>query len=172
VREGLPLDLTLLESTLDGMCAYHAPLEHGSEVAWSLYLIRRLNLDLTSETAEAVSRMRDNCSLLLLMDLVKLGNVMRPLPDMSEIVERAERPGAPASEDWLLAYEFSRNGWADPAHFISEPHWAELRTRQVGFFTSYSETQDDVVLAIEDQHPDDQDESGDDGAYAPHSGGY
>lgn len=121
---------------LNELCAHHAPLEHGSEVTWGLYLIHRLGLTVDSEAARSVLRMKDNCSLLLLRDLDSRSRVDGQALDWGDVTARAEAAEAPTSSDWLLAYEFARNGWANDDSFTALPYWKELLTLRVAFFES------------------------------------
>ena len=133
---GRPLELGRIADTMNGICYYHAPLEHGSEVAWSLYVIRELGLTLDASAAARVARMLDNCALLLLLDLISRGSVQSPIPDVSSILARAGDPLARVSEDWLLAYECARTKWCSDVHFQSENRWKELLQAGVAFFPS------------------------------------
>lgn len=87
---GLKLPVRRLARTMNEMCMYHAPFEHGSEVAWSLATLRDHQLTLSAGPAKAVAQMQDNCSLLLLWDMINSGKVAGGGPDMSGPVSRAE----------------------------------------------------------------------------------
>jgi hypothetical protein len=82
--------------------------------------------------------MQDNCSLLLLLEFISRGKISGAVPDITEVVSRAESPDAWKSENWLLAYECARNGWASDKHFQSEDHWAELLKLGISFFSTNS----------------------------------
>lgn len=131
---GYQLDLAAIGETLNEIFLYHAPLEHGSEVAWSLYILRELGLKVSSDAAARVVRMRDNCSLLLLMEATTSGMIDGTPPPLTGVIAKAEDPNAPVSEDWLLAYEAGRLGWANDGAFQALAHWAELRKLGVRFF--------------------------------------
>lgn len=135
-RAGLRIDKRALSQAMNEMCSYHAPFEHGSEVAWSLSIIRDHGLTVTEESADLVAGMRDNCSLLLLWDLIDSGKVEGGGPDMTSAVQRAEHVDAWRSEDWLLAYEACRRGWANDKEFRKQTHWNELLKLGVAFFLS------------------------------------
>lgn len=133
---GRIVDLDRFEEVLNELCLHHAPLEHGSEVTWALYLLHRLGLTVHSDAAEAVLAMKDNCSLILLRDLQSRKRVGGTGLDWSSVHSRAEDQDAHKGSDWLLAYEFARNGWAGDQHFRSQPHWNELLDLDVEFFVS------------------------------------
>ncbi len=136
---GIPVDAVSLERAMNEMCAYHAPFEHGSEVAWSLSIIREHDLAVSSEAARLVSNMEDNSSLLLLWDLDRLGRVEGGA-DMNAAAIRATHPDAWKSADWLLAYEAARHGWSSDAELRKQPQWKELLDLGVAFLLDFAPT--------------------------------
>lgn len=126
--------LTRFESVLNDICIHHADREHGSEVTWALYLTFRLGAHLYEETALKVLGMQDNCAVILLRSLEAAGQVDGPILDWTPVIARAEDMSCPTSEDWLLGYEFARNGWASPRAFKSLPYWQELLDLGVAFY--------------------------------------
>lgn len=136
LRRGQQANLARFEEVLNEVAAHHAPLEHGSEVTWALYMLHRLGLKVDSVAAEAVVKMEDNCSLILLRDLEVANRVTTSLLDWSAVIARVEDSNAPNGSDWLLAFEFARNCWANPASFVAMPHWNELIQLGVEFYES------------------------------------
>lgn len=130
---GRELDKGRISDTLNQLCWYHAPFEHGSEVAWSLHILRMLALEVDLSAAERIAQMQDNSSLLLLLDFVAR-KAISGSPDMSAALARASHPLAYRSEDWLLGYEATRNGWIGTKHFSTQSHWQELLKADVSFF--------------------------------------
>jgi hypothetical protein len=131
---GMTLNTSMIEKTLNQLCIYHAPFEHGSEVSWSLHILMHLGLKLDSKAARLVAQMQDNCCLLLLIDFVKSGRIFGHRPNISPIEDRADHSLAPYSEDWLLGYEMYRSGWIGGSAFKKEAHWNELLNAKVAFF--------------------------------------
>lgn len=127
------IDFGLFEEVLNDLCDYHAQREHGSEVTAALHMMRTLKLPLSEVAARNISRMNDSCSLLLLFEAID-ANRVKVRPDMTDPINRAEDPEAWRSEDWLLAYECARNRWSNPAAINSQPHWAEILSKNVTFF--------------------------------------
>lgn len=134
VSLGFTLSNGPIEESLNGVVEHHARLEHGATVTWALYMLLNLGLSLSSDIADLASGMRDNCSLLVLRDLIGRGRVAGSVPTMSGAIARAEAPGVLASSDWLLGYEFARNGWASDAEVRKQPHWKELLDLKVKFY--------------------------------------
>lgn len=141
VSLGLALSNDAIEESLNGIVEHHSRLEHGATVTWALYMLLNLGLSLTSESASLASSMRDNCSLIVLRDLVARGRVTGTAPTMSEATRRAETSGVLSSSDWLLGYEYARNGWSSDAEVKKHAHWKELLDLGVKFYA-----QDDVDL--------------------------
>lgn len=141
LRAGRIVSLNRFEEVLNELCFHHAPLEHGSEVTWALYLLHRLGLRVHSDAAGAVLAMKDNSSLILLRDLQSRQRVGGTGLDWSSVLSRAEDLDAHKGSDWLLAYEFARNGWSSDKHFRAQPHWNELLHLDVEFFVSPPELQ-------------------------------
>jgi hypothetical protein len=51
--------------TLEELCRYHAPLQHGYEVAWAVWFAVEFGLKLSDEVAAAVSRVEDDSVVLV-----------------------------------------------------------------------------------------------------------
>jgi len=135
---GLDLNKSLIAETLNDLCRFHAPLENGAEVVWSLTILRALDLIVDSDAARAIAKMEDNCSLLLLRDLFGLSLVGGQALDWDPVVHRAEAAEALDNSDWLLAYEFIRNGWADQSALTDQAHWRDALLVDIGFFESWA----------------------------------
>lgn len=107
----LPVKTDRLQEVLNVMCVDHARLNHGFEVAWILTVMRDLDIPLEATSARLVADMEDNCSLLLLIDMVHRKFVDA---DISKALTRAEADDALSSTDWLLAYECRTRKWCAP----------------------------------------------------------
>jgi len=58
--------------------------------------------------------------------------------DWDPVVDRAEAAEALDNSDWLLAYEFIRNGWADQSALTDQAHWRDALLVDIGFFESWA----------------------------------
>lgn len=134
ISAGHRIDRDRAAEVLNEICEYHAPFERGFQVSWAMTTLLILGRPMTEEAAQAVSRMQDNCCLLLLFNFIDLNMVGPSSPDMSAAIARAEDADAFNSNDWLLGYECARNSWTAGAAFLSEAHWAELLQRDIAFF--------------------------------------
>lgn len=131
---GLPLDDSRLEEVLNAACMRHAKFNHGFEVSWIIEILRELSLPLDVTVAKQVAEMQDNCSLLLLMNMVQGSSKMKASVDISSALTRAESYGALSSNDWLLAYEARRNKWCRPNRWDGSAAWKELYDARIKFF--------------------------------------
>lgn len=136
---GLDVGNDRLVEVLNEACESHAALDHGFEVAWILTILRDLGLPLETSTAQRVATMDDNCSLVLLMDMLQSSAGLRSVVDMTGALRRAEAPEALSSADWLLAYEFRVARWCAPKKWDSIPQWKELNTAKVRFLVPHSQ---------------------------------
>lgn len=130
----IPIDRDLVEVTLNHLCMQHSSLEHGSEVAWSLAIIRFLGGRVRADVASNILKMADNTCIILAMDAVKSEKIDGSEPDTSAVLERAEAAQAHHGRDWLLAYECTRLAWAANADLVSDAPWAALLKSEVRFY--------------------------------------
>lgn len=133
-RLSYPLDKAKIARMCDQVIRDHAPLSHDSEVAWALSMCRDLNIDVSVEAVRVVSRMHSSVCALLLLHLEALGKTSAPV-DLS--YWKSFRNSTSLWEDlWLLSYEAGVRGWGGftEAHVAADPHFNELRLRNVRFY--------------------------------------
>ena len=58
-----------LRAVLTELCLFHGPLQHGFEVAWSLWMARSLRIDLPSSVSSALKNVDDDIVALVALDL-------------------------------------------------------------------------------------------------------
>jgi len=87
---------------LDAIILRHAPLAHGSEVAWSLWAAIQFDVDLTAAAAEAISQMDDDVVALLALHANDRGRFPAGALDPTPWQNAANLPEALSSEHWLL----------------------------------------------------------------------
>jgi hypothetical protein len=130
--------------TLEELCRYHAPLQHGYEVAWAVWFAVEFGLKLSDDIAGAVSRVEDD-SVALVSLHARERNLMDPDP---EIVWRSWLTRDQLNlEHWLAAYEISVKGWLTPpdgADFIAtHPFFSSLRQHSVSFYSTATDESGD-----------------------------
>lgn len=128
-------DSAALRETLESLCLYHAPLQQGTEVAWSLWLARSLGIDLSASVAQAIAQMDDDIVALVALDLQSLG--LLPLTQ-TPLWQTRMAADHLYSEHWLLCYEASVKGWlssSDGSDYIgNDPFFSLLRNNDVQFY--------------------------------------
>jgi signal transduction histidine kinase len=67
-----------LKEALESICLHHASLHQASEVAWALWMAKRLNISLSSEVANAVETVDDDIVALVALELYSKGLIPEP----------------------------------------------------------------------------------------------
>jgi len=113
----------------------HAPLGHGSEVAWSLWIAIVFNCGIEEKSANAASYMDDSVVGLLLLDCAqrKLIKGSFDLSHLSSFMTGEEL----RNEMWLFAYEANVKGWLPNSggDFVErDPQFALLKQEHISFY--------------------------------------
>jgi hypothetical protein len=122
-------------NAVEGICAYHAPLQQGNEVAWALWLAKQLGVSISKPIGDRIAKIDDDVVALITLDLNKAG-----LLDASGFPKwRAYMSTANLYDDhWLLAYEAHEQGWLPPRggtdYVGADPFFAILRAHNVRFY--------------------------------------
>jgi hypothetical protein len=132
---GYPINRRKATMFCASIIAERAPLEHHSEVAWSLWLALELGLRLNLDTATIVSKMRSSVCALVTLHLKSEGLIPSSL-DTSFWRGFLDREGLRGGM-WLLAYEASFKGWLPDLvnnFCAADPFFAELKQAGVYFY--------------------------------------
>jgi hypothetical protein len=137
-RLGYPLNKTRLSRLINSLISDHAPLEHHSEVAWCMWMCKDLDLSLNAENIDLVSEMSSSICTLILLDLSNSGALIMPLS--STRWKQFERKEALWEDLWMLSYEAGIRCWGgmSDAHIRLDPHFDELRKKNVHFYDTSS----------------------------------
>jgi hypothetical protein len=124
-----------LAETFDSIIERHAPLAHGSEVAWCLWGALRFGVSISERSARKVFLMSDDVVALLALHAEKKGLIPTRAVDHSIWTESVQRPNALCEEHWLLSYEAVSRGWLSaPVAWNKAPFFTALRHAGVRFF--------------------------------------
>lgn len=135
-RQSVAWDRSAVAGVLNRLVREHAPLEHGFEVSWALWAIGVLALRLDARAAKAVAAMQDNVSLLVYLSLTELGLVSKPeAPARFSMLESSTV--AQRTDDWLLAYESTRQGWLAVPGVLADPFMSQMLKAKVSFLTGF-----------------------------------
>lgn len=129
---GYQLDRSRLTRLVNSLLGEHAPLEHHSEVAWCLWICKELGLSISQANIDLVAEMNSAVCALILLDLAASGSLAKSPPASKWKV--VERPDALWEDSWMLSYEAGVRGWVSDTHIQADPHFNELRSRNVRFY--------------------------------------
>lgn len=129
---GYPLNRGTIGDTLALIVTRHAPLAHGSEVAWALWAHIQLDIPLDASELRAVEAMDDPVVALLALDAAQRG--LTPHPPASAVWNNMMTVGELTDSGWLLAYEAALKGWLPSGHLAQDADFAAMRNANVEFY--------------------------------------
>jgi hypothetical protein len=124
-----------LGTAIESICAYHAPLQQGNEVAWALWLAKKMNVNVSKVVGDKIARLDDDVVALVALDLNQLG-----LLDASGFPKWRGYMTAASLYDnhWLVTYEAHEQGWLPSRtsndYVAADPFFSILRTHRVRFY--------------------------------------
>lgn len=134
-----------LSRSVEELCRYHAPLQHGYEVAWAIWIAVQFKLRISDEAAALVSMVEDDSVALAALHAREL-DLMKP--DPNPIWRSWLTTEHLNQEHWLAAYEFGIKGWLTPvngADYIgAHKFFSVLREHSVSFYDMH--TADDIEV--------------------------
>ena len=133
---GLLVDVGAFGAAAEAIAIRHAPMGHGSEVAWILWASITHNVPLSDITASAVCKMDDNLVALLALHAKASGLAPAALDvtGWSKLMTTDQL----RTENWLIAYEASVQGWLPSVgtndHIASDAFFSAIRAAGVSFY--------------------------------------
>lgn len=133
---GHGLDLARLEEVLNSIIVHHAPLGHGSEVAWGITGLLRFGRPMSATASTEVALITDPVVALPFLHALHSGLVpTRPsLTTVSSFMTTDDL----YAKQWLLSYEANVKGWLPSVgtadHVRADPAFASLKTAGVSFY--------------------------------------
>jgi hypothetical protein len=139
-------DRSSIGDVIHSMIHKSAPLNHSSEVAWSLWAALIFGLTISKAAVNEVAKMADDCCTLLLLHIAERG--LTTTKPRATTVTRLLYPGVLRGPHWLVVYEALLNGWVtlptSTDYIGSDPVFEFLRQRDVHFYdTSEVEEEED-----------------------------
>jgi hypothetical protein len=125
--------LTGLSEVIESIILRHAPLAHGSEVAWCLWAALAFQVQLSASVAAAVAGMEDDIVALLALDADSRNQFPAGTLDRNGWVALVAGDSA-HDEHWLLAYEAHHRGWLTAPVMATDPHFLAIRGVAVTFY--------------------------------------
>jgi hypothetical protein len=130
-----PIDSNQLTEVLNSQIINHAPLGHGSEVAWSLWGSILFELKLYPKTAQIISEIEDSVVALLALDAESRGLFQEPL-EKGVWLQFMNKQGL-YGEQWLLSYEANIKKWLpvnDRDYVNSDSRFNFLKKNRIEFY--------------------------------------
>lgn len=129
---GRTLDLPRIAYTLWHIVTTHAPLDHGSEVAWALWAHIQLGIRIDSAELAAVEAMSDPVVALLALDAAQ--RQLLPRAPMSVVWANMMTASELTGPGWLLAYEAAVKGWLSTSILAQHPDFNSMHQAGVQFY--------------------------------------
>ncbi|UUC49149.1 RNA-directed DNA polymerase [Pseudomonas citronellolis] len=131
---GYPINKPRLSRVINSIIEDHSQLGHHSEVVWSLWICKELNLTLSEQNIDRIADMHSSPCALLLMDLQRLGTLSKP--PRTTYWKVHEKKEALYDDLWLLSYEAGLRRWGNLAdgHIVTDPHFGILHAHNVHFY--------------------------------------
>jgi hypothetical protein len=131
-----PLDLSHIREVMNTLIRLHAPINHGSEVAWALWSQIVLTLQINEAAAKAASKMNDSVVAILLLDANSKHLIHTPInfAHYQSFMTKDNLYG----EQWLLSYEANVKNWLPSIgtvdHVNSDNCFNYLKSSSVEFY--------------------------------------
>jgi hypothetical protein len=130
-------DNVALANALLSICWYHAPLQQGNEVAWALWLAKKMGVTIPESVADKIAYLDDDIVALISLDLRDGGLFHASHVDLWS----GYMDGAYLYEDhWLLAYEAHEHNWLPPwaknNYVGADDFFSILQSHDVKFYGS------------------------------------
>ena len=133
-EEGFPLDLGNIREVFNILIGSHAPLGHGSEVAWILWGCLLFDLRIGDAQASSVTEMEDPFVALLMLHARELG-LTYSNPSVQNWKAALTDDGLRDSQ-WVLSYEAYTKGWmsASDDYVSRDGQFGVLKQHGVSFY--------------------------------------
>ena len=128
-------DNSQLAGTLHSICWYHAPLQQGHEVAWALWLAKKMEIEIPGNIANRITAVDDDIVALIALDLQEHGLFKGTHYDVWKTHMTAQ---GLYDDHWLLAYEAHEQGWLPTSgtvdYVAQDEFFSILKSNTVKFY--------------------------------------
>lgn len=135
VTEEMPVDTALWTECLNRIVCERLTIGQASESVWAMWLMRLLNIELSSLAAKAVDVCEDSPAALMGLGLASEG--LAKIAELSRLNTFAESDEM-SGQNWLLCYEGNHRGWMKPPSgndaWSANPLLDHLHKSNVSFF--------------------------------------
>ncbi len=133
-KGGHKISKRALADVVEAVILRHAPLAHGSEVAWSLFASLSFDIQLSADVAAVVAKMDDDVVALLALDANTRGLFPHGALDTGRWGALVATPDAAEAEHWLLAYEAHLKGWLNVPTIAKDAAFSQIAAAGVSFY--------------------------------------
>ncbi len=132
---GYNTDNSSLTTLIHSICAYHAPLQQGNEVAWALWLAKEMSITISNKVADIIVRLDDDLVALAALDLHEHG-----LFGSTDFARWGAHMQSAELYDnhWLIAYEALEHSWlptgGNSDYIADDEFFSILRQHGVRFY--------------------------------------
>ena len=144
-----PLSLSKIGDTFNQIIQLHAPLGHGSEVAWAIWGSIALHTFIEDASVSVLSNMNDPIVALLVLDARHRTFISKnaTFPLFETYMTQHDLYG----DFWLVSYEANVKGWLPSLekqdHVDADPCFGILKANNVHFYdTSASVTPEQIAV--------------------------
>jgi len=135
-KNGFQVNLKKLASTLTDIILFHAPLAHGSEVAWAIWGCILFSIKLGRNTTDKLTSIEDSTIALLALHANALG-LLHANAQFDKWRSYMNYAGL-MSHQWLLSYEAHVKGWLPAVsgknYVSSHTYFSWLKDGGVSFY--------------------------------------
>lgn len=132
---------SLLKECIDSILKEHIPLNHHSEILWTLWLAKKYDIMINIDSVKSILKI-DN-SLVLLMILDYLHTIAKVYLENNEVREFINSVKETLNEDslydenWILIYEGTLHGWIDCKEIVDkDDFFGYLYKEGISFYDS------------------------------------
>jgi hypothetical protein len=133
-KAGRKVNKTALGKAIESIISRHAPLGHGSEVAWALWAAIQFKITLSVGVSKLLSSMEDDVVALLSLDAKDRKLIKQNGLDLTKWAATVGLPDALVDEHWLLSYEANRKRWLRCPAVGSHPFFKNLEQSNISFY--------------------------------------
>ncbi len=133
---GYNVNYDQLQDVMYSIIKTHAPINHGSEVAWAIWILIVFKRNLGEPEAKAAGNMSDSIVSILLLDAFSKG--LLPVGFVFPYFQAAMTTDELYGERWLLSYEANVNNWLPsngvPDHVQVDSSFGYLKSLAIKFY--------------------------------------
>lgn len=124
-----------VEKVLLEFIRFHCPRGNDYELAWALWIAKTFSIKIPKDIVEIISKSNDTISMLIALNLTKMGLITQTDLDTSEWEQKLDEISL-FNGNWLFAYEVGVKKWIGSSHTYvdSVPFFKILKNNGISFY--------------------------------------